>query len=208
MSSAYTSCTALLRVQRAQLECCTQDILDLEVRSGHHSDPKGIPDRLVVHRKGIVPSQGLDSLAYSLHTSSKTRQVLGVLPDCYRQARPCLLCCLAGKQAAPQRLLNLLQALRMTAEAHCSFCESVFIQQGDQQSCCLQAEQLRAVALRVREKFHVQPLQRLQGQPDMQDPSQPEDKLEPHQLPSRLPCLDFRLVWRPPADEQDTQVLP
>ena len=52
-----------------------QDILDLELRSGHKSAPGGIPDRLVVHRKGIAPSQGLDSLAYSLHTSDKTRQV-------------------------------------------------------------------------------------------------------------------------------------
>ena len=53
-----------------------KDILDLELKTGSKSDPSGIPDRLVVHRKGVAPAQGQDALAYSLHTSPRAHQVL------------------------------------------------------------------------------------------------------------------------------------
>ena len=52
-----------------------QDILDLELKVSSKSTQSGMPDRLVVHRKGVAPAQGQDALAYSLHTSPRAHQV-------------------------------------------------------------------------------------------------------------------------------------
>ena len=59
-----------------------KDVLDLELKTRSKSDPNGIPDRLVVHRKGIAPAQGQDALAYSLHTSPRAHQVLRAVGVC------------------------------------------------------------------------------------------------------------------------------
>ena len=70
----------------------------------------------------------------------------------------------------------------------------------------MQAEQLKAVALRVCDKFYTQPLARLQGKAEMDSPASPSTASDLQHMPATLPCLDFRLVWRPPAEEQDAIV--
>lgn len=51
-----------------------QDVLDLELK-GTHKDGRP-PNRLVVHRRGVRPAQGVeDSLTYELHCTSRTSQV-------------------------------------------------------------------------------------------------------------------------------------
>ena len=72
-----------------------------------------------------------------------------------------------------------------------------------------QAEQLKAVAMRVCDKFYRQPLARLQGKSDLGDPQSaagPSAASDLQHMPVTLPCLDYKLVWRPPADEQDVVV--